>query len=68
VSLFRPGKHRKPKRFDYEPRFYDPSKDESLRRRLRIQSRTRHRRRSPLSLLYLLGLLAFALYIYQSLG
>jgi len=27
------------KRFDYEPRFYDPKKDERLKRRMRIKSK-----------------------------
>lgn len=57
----------RPRRFDYEPRFYDPKRDESLKRRMRIQSKAR-RRRSPLGLLYLVALLLFAVYIYRTLG
>ncbi|MDE2730696.1 MAG: hypothetical protein OXM02_08675 [Bacteroidota bacterium] len=57
----------RPRRFDYEPRYYDPKRDESLKRRMRIQSKAR-RRRSPLGLLYLLALLLFAVYIYRTLG
>ena len=57
----------RPRRFDYEPRYYDPTRDDSLKRRMRIQSRAR-RRRSPIALLYLLALLVFALYIYRALG
>ena len=57
----------RPRQFDYEPRFYDPKRDESLKRRMRIQSKAR-RRRSPLGLLYLLALLLFAVYIYRTLG
>lgn len=57
------GKKRKPRKFDYEPRFYDPSKEQDLRRRMRVQRRSR--RRNPTSLLYLLGLLLFTLYLYS---
>ena len=66
MGLFTPSNKAKPRRFDYEPRYYDPSKDERLRRRIRIQSRAR-RRRSPIGLLYLAGLLLFAIYIYNAL-
>jgi hypothetical protein len=62
MGLFRPGK--KPRKFDYEPRFYDPSDDEDLKRRMRVKSRT-SQRRSPTSLLYLAGLLLLTLYIYS---
>lgn len=59
------GRRRKPRKFDYEPRFYNPKKDEDIKRRMRIQRRSR--RRNPTSLLYLLGLLLFTLYIYSAL-
>ena len=61
------GRKPKPRRFDYTPRYYDPRKDESLKRRMRIQSRVR-RRRSPIALFYLAGLLLTALYIYNAIG
>ena len=67
MGLFMQNRRTKPRRFDYEPRYYDPRRDESLKRRMRIQSKVR-RRRSPLELLYLGGLLLFALYIYRALG
>ena len=57
----------KPRRFSYEPRFYDPTRDDSLKRRMRIKSRVR-RRRSPLALLYFFAILFFAIYIYGALG
>jgi len=57
----------KPRQFDYTPRYYDPRKDESLKRRMRIQSRVR-RRRSPIALYYLAALLLTALYIYNVIG
>lgn len=57
------GRRRKPRKFDYEPRFYDPQKEEDLKRRMRIGRESR--RRNSSSLLYLLGLLIFTLYIYS---
>lgn len=59
------GSKRKPRRFDYDPRFYDPSKEDDIKRRLRV--RRKSSRRDPTSLLYLLGLLVFTIYIYLSL-
>ncbi len=67
MGLFVPNRKVKPRRFSYEPRHYDPTKDESLKRRMRIQSRAQ-RRRSPLGLLYFAALLLFAFYIYNALG
>lgn len=67
MGLFIPDRKVKPRRFGYEPRHYDPSKEESLKRRMRIKSRAR-RRRSPVGLLYFLALLLFAIYIYNALG
>ena len=67
MGLFFQNRRARPRRFDYEPRFYDPKRDESLKRRMRIQSKAR-RRRSPIALFYLLGLLLFAVYIYRTLG
>lgn len=61
------GRKARPRQFDYTPRYYDPRKDESLKRRMRIQSRIR-RRRSPIALFYLAGLLLTALYLYNILG
>ena len=61
------GRKTRPRKFDYTPRYYDPRKDDSLKRRMRIQSRVR-RRRSPIALYYLAALLLTALYIYNALG
>ena len=66
MGLFTPGRKANPRRFSYVPRYYDPSKDESLKRRMRIRSRSR-RRRSPIALFYLIALLLFAIYIYTAL-
>lgn len=59
------GRNRKPRKFDYDPRFYDPSNDEDIKRRMRV--RRKSRRRDPTSILYLIGLLLFTIYIYTSL-
>ncbi len=67
MALFQSRRKVKPRAYSYEPRYYDPSRDESLKRRMRIQSRAR-RRRSPLALIYLAALLFFAFYIYNALG
>ncbi len=67
MGLFIPNRKAVPRRFSYVPRYYDPTKDESFKRRIRIKSRAR-RRRSPMGLLYFLALLFFALYIYHALG
>jgi hypothetical protein len=64
MALF--GSNRNNKSFSYEPRYYEPDEDEDLKRRMRAKRKTR-RRRSPMSLLYLAGLLLFALFIYQAL-
>lgn len=64
MSLFSP-KTRGPRRFDYEPRYYNPEKEQKLRKRMEIGRKVR-RRRSPLGLLYFVGLLAFVLYLYFS--
>ena len=55
------------RRFDYEPRYYDPSKEENLRQRMRIQRRARSKRQNPSRLLIILGLLIMALYIFLKL-
>jgi hypothetical protein len=67
MGLFTPSRRRKPKRFTYEPRFYNPDKEEDLKRRMRVKRRKK-RQRSPLSILYLIGLLSFAVFLMYSLG
>ncbi len=53
------------RRFEYTPRYYNPAKDESLKRRMRIK--TRAKRRNPTSVIWFAMLLIFALYIYTHL-
>ena len=67
MGFFSQHRKVKPRGFQYEPRHYDPRKDESLKRRLRIKAKVR-RRRSPIALFYLIALLLFAVYIYNALG
>ena len=68
MSLFTGGKRKKPRGFDYEPRYYDPEEDEEkqrserVKKRMRIKSKTR--RGKSTSLLYLLALLGFTVYLY----
>lgn len=53
------------KKFSYEPRFYDPKKEEKLKQRMRIKSRVR--RRSPTaSIISVLILLVLAAFVYFS--
>ncbi|MEM1127296.1 MAG: hypothetical protein AAGI71_11645 [Bacteroidota bacterium] len=56
------------RRFDYEPRYYNPDKDESIKRRMRLKGRSRVGRRSKADILYFVGLLLFAFYIYTHLS
>lgn len=50
-----------PRRFDYEPRFYDPTEDDRFKRRLRFTSSTRRGKRP--SFLVLVIILALVLLI-----
>jgi len=67
MGLFLPGRKVRNRRFEYEPRFYDPTKEERLRRRIRVQ-RLAHRRRSPLGLIIFGILFLMVMYIYLNLG
>lgn len=67
MALFIPGRKVKNKRFDYEPRYYNPKKDEKLKQRMRVTALNR-RRRSPLGIIYFILLFAMAVYVYQKLG
>lgn len=62
-----PGRRAQPRRFAYEPRYYNPEKDESLKRRMRIKSAARSKRRGS-SFIYLVALLVMAIYVYNLLG
>lgn len=68
MGLFTSSRRKKPRKFDYEPRFYNPEEDEQkqrserLKQRMRIRSKTR--RGKSTSLIYLAILLAFTVYLY----
>ncbi|MEX0820915.1 MAG: hypothetical protein WD021_02115 [Rhodothermales bacterium] len=68
MSIFMPGSRSKHRRFSYEPRFYDPKKDEDLRRRMRIKSLSRRKRRNPAGILLFVILLAMAIFVYYQIG
>lgn len=61
MGIFIPGRRATHRRFSYEPRYYDPKKDEDMKRRMRIQSKTR--RRKPPNVLFLAILLILSLYV-----
>jgi hypothetical protein len=63
MGIFVPSKRTQNRRFSYEPRYYDPFKDESVKRRMRVRSRAR-KSRGPAVAVYLALLLILALYIY----
>lgn len=67
MGLFVPSKRPRHRRFDYQPRFYNPERDQKIRDRIRIQSRAR-RRRSPIGFIYAMILFIFALFLYNSLS
>jgi hypothetical protein len=56
-------KTRKPRRFDYEPRYYDPTEDNRFKRRLRFTSSTRRGRRPPFLFLAILLMLVMIVYL-----
>lgn len=68
MGIFSTRRRSKPRRFDYEPRYYNPERDEGIKRRMRVKGRSRHKRRSKLDMLYLLILLLFAVFIYNQLA
>ena len=55
------------RRFSYEPRFYDPMREENLKQRLRIKSKTNKTRQSPMRFFIILALLIIAVYVFLSL-
>ena len=55
------------RRFEYEPRYYDPKREEDLKQRMRIKRKAVSRRQNPSRFLIILGLLIMALYIFLKL-
>jgi hypothetical protein len=54
---------RPPRRFDYEPRYYDPTEDNRFKRRLRFTSSTRRGKRPPFLFIVILLILVLAVYL-----
>jgi hypothetical protein len=52
-----PRNRPKPRRFDYEPRFYDPTEDDRFKRRLRFTSSTRRGKRPSFLVLVIILIL-----------
>lgn len=67
MGLFIQGKKASNRRFSYEPRFYNPEKEERLKRKIRVK-RLARRRRDPLGLIIFGILFAMVLYIYLNVG
>lgn len=67
MGLFLPNKKARINKFSYEPRYYNPEKEERLKRRMRFKGRSR-KRRSATGILYFGMLFAMVLYIYMKLG
>ena len=62
--MFFPRHRVKNQRFSYVPRYYDPAREENIRQRMRIEGRSRARRKRPTSFLVILALLVLALYVF----
>ncbi len=65
--MFFPRRRVTNQRFTYVPRYYDPSDEENIRQRMRIQSRAKARRKQPINLLIIIALLVMALYVFVNL-
>ena len=61
MGMFIPSRTRTPRQFSYEPRHYDPKKEERLRQRIQVK-RKAGSRRSPAGLVYFLLLLALVVF------
>ncbi len=67
MGLFIPNKRATHRRFDYEPRFYDPKREQDIKHRMRVGGKAR-RRPGPAKAVYIAVLLLLALFIYTRLG
>ena len=66
MGFFVSGSRPRPRRFDYEPRYYDPRRDESLRGKMRVARKTQ-KRSSPTKALLYGAMVVIALFILNSL-
>jgi hypothetical protein len=60
--MLAPNNPRAPRRFQYDPRFYDPTEDDRLKRRIRFSSNTRRGRRPPFLVLLIVFILVGLIY------
>jgi len=67
MGLLGPNRGSGHRRYSYEPRYYNPEKEERLKRRMRIESKAR-RRKSPAGLIYFAIILGLAVYVYTKIG
>jgi len=68
MGIFVSKRRVKNRRFAYEPRFYDPKKDDDIKRRMRVRSRARRRRNPVGNIFFFASMLFFALYIYYKMN
>lgn len=64
MGLFMPNKRATYRKFSYEPRFWDPAKEEKIKRRIRLGRSTERKR--PKGVIYFTVLLIIVLYLYLS--
>lgn len=67
MALFMPTRRAQHKRFDYEPRYYNPKREQDIKHRMQVQRRSRSRK-NPAGLIYAAILLIGAIYVYMELG
>jgi len=56
-------RQKKPRRFDYEPRFYDPTEDDRFKRRLRFTGRSRRGKRPNFLVVLIILILVLLIYV-----
>lgn len=56
-------RQKKPRRFDYEPRYYDPTEDNRFKARLRFSSKTRRGKRPSFLFIVILTILVLLVYL-----
>ena len=64
VSVLIPRSRPRPRRFEYEPRFYDPSKDQRLKRRMHFKRKTRRGKQPAFVGVAVLLLVALGIYTH----
>lgn len=64
MPLLTPRSRPRPRRFQYEPRFYDPKRDERIKQRLRFPRKTRRGKQPAFIAVAVLLLVAFWIYTH----